>query len=544
MPTITCSLKDLQNLVRRQLPESKLRELLQSAKAELEQIHGDELSISCGDTNLPYLWSVEGLARFLRGILGVQVGIAEVKTEKQQYNVLVDSSVSVVRPYIACFVAKGPALTEELLIQLIQLQEKLSENFGRKRSKVSIGLYPCAKIQFPVLYKAIDPESVKFIPLEGRAEQTASQILKTHPKGVQYRHILANAKRYPMLMDSAKQVLSFPPIINSANTGKLEPGVTEIFFDATGTDQASVELVASIVANALADRKYKIYSCIIKYGRQTVVCPETKAWKWRFNEKNVEKILGIQLSKKTIQELLQKAGYDYKPPFVFVPSYRKDILHDVDIIEDIIIMYGYTQITSKPLTKLTIGKLLKDRKLLNNTRLILAGLGFQECMNAMLSNKELLSDKMQLPNKTIVELENPVSGLYAVLRSWLTPLLLDVLSKNKHVGFPQRVFEQGLIVRKEIGIVEENHVAGVVSHASTDYTEIRKDIDFFLRKLNVSYTLVEEDYVWCISGRSAKIMINSVECGLLGEVHPEVLRRFGIENPVSCFEINLSKISY
>ncbi|MDO8661155.1 MAG: phenylalanine--tRNA ligase subunit beta [Candidatus Woesearchaeota archaeon] len=543
MPTITCSHKDLQNLVRRQLPEAKLRELLQSAKAELEQIHGDELSISCGDTNLPYLWSVEGLARFLRGILGLQVGITELKTEKQQYNVLVDPSVNIVRPYIACFVAKGPALTEELLIQLIQIQEKLSESFGRKRSKVSIGLYPCEKIQFPVIYKAVDPESVKFIPLEGRTEQTLSQILKTHPKGMQYNHILTSAKRYPVLTDSAKQVLSFPPIINSANTGMLKPGVTEIFFDATGTDQASVELVASIVANALADRKYKIHSCMIKYGRQTVLCPETKSWKWKFNEKSIEKILGIQLSKQKIHELLQKAGYDYKPPFVFVPSYRKDILHDVDIVEDIIIMYGYTQINSKPLTTLTIGKPLADKKLLNNTRLFLAGLGFQECMSAMLSNKELLSDKMQLQDKTIVEIENPVSGLYDVLRNWLTPLLLDVLSKNKHVSSPQRVFEQGLVVRKEGGIVEENRVAGVVSHASTDYTEIRKDVDFLLRKLSKQYTLIEEDYTWLIPGRSAKIIVNQIECGLLGEVHPEVLKRFGIENPVSCFEINLSKIN-
>ncbi len=542
MPTITCSYHDLQSLIGKTIPEPALRELLHNAKAELDQVHGDELSISCGDTNLPYLWSVEGIARFLRLQLGIDAGVHEVKPEKQQFTVLVDSSVSSIRPYIACFVAKGPALTESLLVQLIQLQEKLSENFGRKRSKVSIGLYPFAKVQFPVVYKAVDPESVMFVPLEGRSEQTLTQILKTHPKGIQYRDILSRAKRYPVLMDAAKQVLSFAPIINSATTGKLEPGTTELFFDATGTDKASVELVAAIVAHALADREYHIHPCSIKYGRQSLLCPELSSWKWRFDDAHIKHVLGISFAKQEIRTLLRKAGYDYKPPFVFIPSYRRDILHDADIVEDIAIAYGYDKIESKELSSQTIGRPLEHMQFFANSRMTLAGLGFQECMNAMLSHKELLVEKMLIKDQGHVEIENPVSSLYDVVRSWLTPLLLEVLAKNKHISFPQRIFEQGLVVKNSGSIVQEVCVAGVLSHGSADYTSVRQDVEFLLKKIGISYTLAEEDQLWYIPGRSASIISNSVSCGVLGEINPEVLCKFGIEHPVSCFEISLTKI--
>ena len=73
----------------------------------MEGISGDEVIISLGDTNLPYLWSVEGVARLIKGIIGRQKGIEKIKISKSDYEIKVDNSVSLIRPYIASFTAKG-----------------------------------------------------------------------------------------------------------------------------------------------------------------------------------------------------------------------------------------------------------------------------------------------------------------------------------------------------------------------------------------------------------------------------------------------------
>ena len=543
MPKITCSLKDLQKLLRRTFSEEKLHDLLPYAKAELEQVNNDELTISFADTNLPHLWSVEGLARHLRGVLGVETGIAKLPLEKQSFSVLVDKSVASVRPAIATFVAKGPALTEELLLQLIQLQEKLTEHYGRKRQKVSIGLYPSAKIQFPVTYKAVEPRNVRFIPLEGKYEQTLQQIITTHPKGIAYGWILANAKKYPILVDARNQVLSLAPIINSATTGKLQLGDTELFFDATGMDIVGVQLVATIVAFALADRGYKIYPCNVKYGKNTVRCPVVEPQKIKFDEMLPQKLLGVPLHGAQIKALLKKARADYQSPFALVPAYRNDIMHPVDIIEDIAIMHGYETMTALPLTTATIGTPLPAVGFANAVRELLVGLGYQECLSTILSNKDVLYEKTKLQDTGTIEIANPVSATYAVVRTWLVPVLLELLGKNKHAEYPQRVFEHGLVtVRKNNEVCDYERVAALASHAHADYTEAKQALEYVLRMLGAQYTFEETEHASFIPGRVARVAVNGVKVAYVGELHPEVLQKFSIEQPVAGFELNLSDL--
>lgn len=166
MPTCTFSLKDLNSLVKKTIKQSELKDLLSYAKAELDSVSGDDITVQFNDTNLPYLWSVEGLAIFLRGVLGKETGIPDIKVSKGPYKIKVDSSVKNVRPCIASFVAKGKNIDDHFLKQLIQMQEKFCEAYGRRREKIAIGVYPAKKITFPIHYKAVSPKSVKFVPLE------------------------------------------------------------------------------------------------------------------------------------------------------------------------------------------------------------------------------------------------------------------------------------------------------------------------------------------------------------------------------------------
>src|SRR3972149_1871345 len=127
MPSISFSFEDLCKLVGKKLGEGDLVVLLDRAKAELDSKLTSEITVKYNDTNQPYLWSVEGLARHFKASLGKQKGVSQLKLEKSDLSLAVDRSVEGVRPCIACFVAKGPALSQYVLNQLIQLQEKLAD---------------------------------------------------------------------------------------------------------------------------------------------------------------------------------------------------------------------------------------------------------------------------------------------------------------------------------------------------------------------------------------------------------------------------------
>ncbi|MEK6854484.1 MAG: phenylalanine--tRNA ligase subunit beta, partial [Nanoarchaeota archaeon] len=248
MPTISFLFKDFQQLLGKQLQIEKFEELLLLyAKGEVEKYDkaADEVTVKLDDTNLPYMWCPEGLARYLRGILSIQKGTEKLKVNGSNYRVIADNSVKKVRPFITAFVAKGKKLDDYLLKQLVQMQEKFCEGYGRRRQKVSIGLYSYKRIAFPVHYKAVAPESVSFAPLEFDKELSLREILAQHPKGQQYGWIIKDSAKYPLLIDDKEKVLSLAPIINSNFTGRLEIGDNEFLFEATGTDEESINLGAS-----------------------------------------------------------------------------------------------------------------------------------------------------------------------------------------------------------------------------------------------------------------------------------------------------------
>src|SRR3989338_2379823 len=166
MPTISFLFKDFQQLLGRKILLEEFENLLLLyAKAEHDKATG-ETTVELDDTNLPYLWCPEGIARLLRGILGLQKGTAKLKVSRGSYRGVIDSSVKSIRPYITSFVAKGKKLDDYLLKQLVQMQEKFCESYGRRRQKTSIGLYSYKRIKFPVHYRDVVPESAKFTPLD------------------------------------------------------------------------------------------------------------------------------------------------------------------------------------------------------------------------------------------------------------------------------------------------------------------------------------------------------------------------------------------
>ncbi len=520
-----------------------LPELAHYCKGEFESYDkaADDVTFNLDDTNLPCLWSAEGIARLLRGVFGMQKGIPKIKVSKGNYEILVDQSVSSVRPFIAGFIAKGKKIDGYLLKQLVQLQEKLCESYGRKRRKVSIGLYSYRRIKFPVHYKAVNPESVSFIPLGMKDNLTLSEILDEHPKGRDYSFILKNAKKYPILQDSKGEVLSFPPIINSNYLGKIEVNDSDIFFEVTGNDQEAVHLATNVFAYAMHDRGFSIYSAAIKYGNRKEETPFLKTQKIRITREQVRQLLGLDMKDSQIKSLVEKAGFSFSNYSVEIPPYRADIMHPFDVIEDIAIMFGFSNIPPLELESYTIGQKLPIIDFADKIRELVIGLGYQEVMSPILSNKAALYQKMNSPDTGTVEIESYMSELFSVVRSWLTPLCMEVLSKNKHVDYPQRIFEQGLATERRGSQIEDYEKIAIVSaHSTADFTEAKQVLEHLMRQLDIKFELKESDMPSFIPGRCASIIVKGKTMGFLGEINPAVLSSWGLEMPAVAVELNLS----
>lgn len=542
MPTITFSFKDFNTLLCKKITTEQLKELLEYAKAEIEHIKGDDISVKFNDTNQPYLWCAEGIAILLRGVIGKEKGIPKLKIKKSDQKILVDKSVNTVRPHIAAFIAQGPPLTEYLLNQIIQLQEKLCDNYGKKREKIAIGVYPAQQINFPVTYKAVKPESVKFVPLGGHEEQTLSQILLSHQKGKEYGKILEKATMYPILIDAQQEILSFPPIINSDKMGNLKPGDANIFFEATGTDERATNLAATIFAYTLSMRGYGIFSITITENSKRIETPTTKTTTMKINSQQIQTILGLNLTDTETKKLLEKARYEYSKGVVTIPAFRQDIMHPVDIIEDIAIMYGYNKIEELPITQFTRGAVLTTSQFIDVCRKLVIGQGYQETFSAILSNKTTMQDNMRTKEQ-MIEIENFTSQTYSAVRTSVLPILLEILSKNKHVDYPQKIFEQGLVTQKQgNNIIDKEILAIASSHSTANFTEMRQTIDTFFRNFGINFTIQETNHPSFIQGRAVEIVINKEIVGVYGEIHPEVLSNFGIEMPVVGAEIEIEKL--
>src|SRR3989344_1694691 len=139
MPTIEISKKDLCILTGKNFSSEQLAEMLHYAKTTIESADADTLKLEAGDANRPDLWSVEGIARTLKGQIGKETGMPRYRAENSGF--LLKNAGVKARPLIACAVVKNLKLDYNAIKQIIQLQEKLCENFGLKRKEAALGIY-------------------------------------------------------------------------------------------------------------------------------------------------------------------------------------------------------------------------------------------------------------------------------------------------------------------------------------------------------------------------------------------------------------------
>ena len=166
MPTIKMSKKDLLALSG---ADEKDQEKLPMMGVQLDSFNGDEMEVEI-EANRVDMFSVEGIARHMRGFLGIEKGFAEYPAEKGDFILEVDPSVADVRPYIGSAYITGLELDDFLIKSIMAIQEKLHATVGRKRKKIAIGIHDASRIGRHIIYRAASPHEIRFEPL-GKDEE-------------------------------------------------------------------------------------------------------------------------------------------------------------------------------------------------------------------------------------------------------------------------------------------------------------------------------------------------------------------------------------
>lgn len=544
MPTITINRKVFESLVGKKLPTEKLKDRISMMGTDLESADDKEIIVEIFP-NRPDMLSVQGFARAFSSFIGVKTGLRQYEVKPSKEKLIVDSSVAGVRPYTACAIVKNMHFDDEKIKEIIDIQEKLHITYGRNRKKAAIGIYPFEKIKAPITFMAKKPEEIVFQPLEFPRKINARQILSQHPAGRDYGHLLEGSEKFPVFIDANGEVLSVPPIINSHQTGKISEKTKEVFIECSGFDFNVLKKCLNMIVTALAEMGGTICSMDIIYGNKKSISPDLSPEEMKVDINYINKLLGINLKENEIKILFERMGYNYKNKKVLIPPYRADIIHQVDLAEDIAIAYGYENFKPQIPNVATIAQEDKFEIFKNKLSGLLAGLGLLEASTYNLTNKDFQCKRMNA-DIPCIELANSISSDYSVLRGWVLPSLMEILSNNKHHEYPQKIFASGVIFKEnnkfDTNIEENERLAVAIASEKTDYTEIRQIVDYLLRCLGLKYEITEAEHSSFIEGRVGRVIVNGKKIAYIGEIAPQVIQNWGLDIPVTAFELNLSEL--
>ncbi len=545
MALVTFNRKDLENLIGKKLSDSDYADKLVMLGVPLEGITENEVDFEIFP-NRPDLLSVEGFARAVQGFLGIKNGLLQYEVKKSNFVVYVDKRLIGLRGCAAFAVAKDLKFTDESVAAFMQLQDKLATTIGRKRKKVALGTYDLDQLRFPINYTVAPPKYTKFVPLGFTEQLTLGQIINEHPKGKEFGHLLEGWIEFPVYIDGRKRILGVPPI-TGAEFAKITPKTKNIFIEVTGTDWKAVMEILNIIVTALSDRGARIFEVKTVYPTKKIIrAPDLRPRRMRIDINYVNELLDLDLKPKELKEILEKMRFGMLGNDVLIPAYRTDIMHPIDLVEDIAIGHGYEKFEPRLPKIATIAKPNEKEEFADRIREIALGLGFQEVVTFVLSNEQNEFEKIKKERVEHIEILNPKTVDYTMTRISLIPSLLNVFAQNQSNEFPQKIFELGNSVRVdknlETGAKEVLKICAGISYSNAGFTEMKSNLEGFFRNIGKNFELNEIEDETFISGRAASILIDGKAIGVIGEIHPEVLGNFNIEYPVVLFELNVEKL--
>ena len=547
MPVITFKYQDLKDLGI-DMEKDELIDTLPMMSSDIEDFDDEEIKVEFFP-NRPDNLSAEGVARSFKGFIGQEIGFPDYKVEESGEYVTVDSDVAAIRPYIGFAKIDNVDFTGDKLKYIMDFQENLHWVIGRDRKKVAIGIHNADVVEAPFKYIATPKDANAFVPLEKDTEMTPDEILTEHDKGKDYAHLIQDFDKYPLILDKDDNVLSMPPIINGELT-KIKEDTKNIIVDVTGTDERAVNQALNIICCSFAEVGGQIRSMEVRYEDKTIVTPDLTPQEMNVHVDTANKLIGgTSLTAEDIKGLLLKARFDAEiiddnEVKAIIPSYRVDILHEVDVVENIAVQYHINSIEAKLPEINTVAYENNWFKAESTIREVMIGLGFQEIMSLMLTNEEAHYEKMNQPEEDHVQVARPITIDRTMIRTSLINSLMEFLEDNKHEDLPQKIFEIGDVLyldeTKENKTVSSKKLAALICHSTANFTEIKSVVTSVLSNLGYSMEISDSENKTFIEGRVADVEGESQSGtikGFFGEVSPEVITNFTLDYPVIAFEI-------
>ncbi len=521
--------------------------------------------------------SVEGIARSLRYHYGDDRGVYVPKTNDAEWTIEVDSSVPEGRPYVTGAVVRGLDMGEDELQSLIQVQEKLHATMGRERAKGAIGVHDLVALkgapgtggEKTIRYVGVEPEGDTFVPLDSDAEMTPADVLTDHPIGDTYGPLVEAFDRYPAIYDSIG-LFSFPPVINGRRT-EVSTDSRDLFIEMTGTDQWTVDHMLNIVCYALDARGGRVERVDVTYDTEatgefagaTLNRPDFSVDRKTVTHDRIASIVGVDFSPEEVVDCAERAGLDAEETGddadarayeVEIPPYRVDVLHPLDVIDDIGRAYGFNDLDPRYPDVSTVGGRHERSRLEDAAREALVGLGFEDLLNFHMINAEENFERMNLsPGEDAVgaaqptTIREPYSEAYTMLRTWALPSLLMVLERNTHRAYPQDLAEIGLAAGLEdaenTGVAEHRTVAAVLARTDASYEDAKARLQALAGAFGKTLETPPTEHPSFIGGRAAEVVLDGESVGVIGEIHPEVLVEHDLELPVAAFEFRLDALA-
>ena len=586
MPKIECNEKLFFDAIGKKYTYDVLEDILPCAKAELDekpdmsQPESERVvKIELNDTNRPDLWSTNGVARQIKLHEGGKT-VDYMKLMSNHGNndygdrvVTVDPELKDIRPYMVAFMITGKAIDDPMLKDIIQTQEKLAWNFGRKRKSISMGVYRVDQIKFPVKYHAVDPDKTSFVPLQCDAPMTCRQILTDHPKGKDFGWILADMKKFPLLSDAKDEVLSMAPIINSATLGAVQVGDKDLMVELTGDNIENLILSANIVACDFADQGYEIKPILVKHPYDTglgkdIIVPYYFQPTTKTTLAAVNKLLGSDFDIDTVKDALIRMGSTVSIEGPSTPStgsgtagtpgsadytitlspapYRNDFLHEVDIIEDVMIGCNVSAFEPRTPQDFTVGRLLPLTEFSRKAKTLMVGLGYQEMIFNYVGSKKDYVDNMLIDGSKVIEIANPMSENYQFIRPEILSSLCRAEAGSANAMYPHKIFEIGKVAYikedENTGTITRQHLGFLTAAANANFNTLASEVSSLVYFLDHEYNVVESEDPRFIPGRQAALMVNGKQTGVFGEVHPQVLENWGITTPCVAGELDLEEL--
>ncbi len=551
MPVITLKNKRFSKFAGRKLTIVEMVKWLPWLGFDLEEEGEDYVKVEFNPNRIDFC-SYAGIARAYKGLRGWQVGLAEYHTEPSTTTIVIDKDVVKVRPYMLGAIVRDLYLDEDDIVDLMEMQEDLHWGIGRDRKKASIGVHNLDAVEPPFTFTASKPEDASFVPLGETEDMTLGEVLEKNEKGKMYGELVDWAPSYPLLIDKNGSVLSMPPVINGELT-KVSGSTRNLFLDVTGTDYIAVTKSLNVLSTALADMGGTLEKVKVECDTKTIFSPELNCQEMTLRSSVANEALGLKLSDSTIAQCLQKCRMGTRRTGkgitqVSIPAYRIDILHEMDLVEEVAIGYGYFKLKPTFPSSVTIGRSHVISKTGNLTRQIMIGLGFTEVMNFTITSENLQYVKMRKTIEKPIKIANPISSEFTIMRHDLLPSLMRNLATNKHESFPQRLFEVSDVVKLNSGLESQCerrlHVAAVASHSAASFSEMKSNAEALIANLGLKrWKLQELEDASFIKGRAVTLRSGKKLVGIVGEIHPEVLNNFQLENPTAAFEFDLNNLA-